>query len=138
MDDGPEPGVRVPRFTDDGSVVTRLTLLHEDLDRPISDGHFVFVATSDGTFEKVIHGRLHVVEHLTPDPIPWLFARSAFWAISGHDLVRLDPATLEKAESWPVAQASATQPDVMGMVVDGDVAWLIVDGHTLIRVAVGG
>jgi YVTN family beta-propeller protein len=121
-----------------GSVVARLTLVHDDLDYPMSDGHFVFVPTSDGTFEKIDPATNTVVQHPSPTPIPWLFARSAFWAPSGQDLVRLDPATLEAAERWRLAPASAEPLDVMGMAVDEDAVWLIVAGHTLIRVDVTG
>jgi YVTN family beta-propeller protein len=120
-----------------GKVIARNSLLHEDLDSPVSDGRFVFVATSDGTFEKLDPATNTVVEHLSPELIPWLFARSAFWAPSGRDLVRLDPATLEPAERWSLAPASAGPLDVMGMAVDDDAAWLVVGGHTLIRVDVG-
>jgi len=119
-----------------GKVVARNTLLHEDLDSPVSDGRFVFVATSDGTFEKIDPATNTVVEHLSPEPIPWRFARSAFWAPSGQDLVRLEPATLEPAKRWTLAPASAEPLDVMGMAVDDDAVWLIVGGHTLIRVDV--
>jgi YVTN family beta-propeller protein len=120
-----------------GKVVARKTLLHEDLDSPVSDGRFVFVATSDGTFEKIDPATNTVVEHLSPEPIPWLFAQSAFWAPSGQDLLRLDPATLEPAESWRIAAESAGPPDVMGMAVGDDAAWLTVGGQTLVRVDVG-
>lgn len=119
-----------------GGVVARLTLLHDDLDYPQSDGHFVFVPTSDRTFEKIDPATNKVVEHLTPATIPWLFARSAFWAPSGQDLVRLDPARLEPTERWPLAPASVKPLDVMGMAVDDQAMWLIVDGHTLLRVDV--
>jgi len=120
-----------------GKVVARNTLLHEDLGPPVSDGRFVFVATSDGTFEKLDPATNTVVEHLTPQPLPWLFARSAFWAPLGEDLVRLDPGTLEPAERWSLAAASSEPVDVMGMAVDDDAVWLIVGGHTLVRVDVG-
>ena len=120
-----------------GSVVARLTLLHDDLDSPVSDGHSVFVPTSDRTFEQIDPSTNTVVGHLSPQPIPWLFARSAFWAPSGQDLVRLDPGTLKPAKSWRIAPESAGPPDVMGMAVDADAVWLIVGGHTLIRVDLG-
>ena len=120
-----------------GKVVARNTLLHEDLGPPVSDGRFVFVATSDGTFEKLDPATNTVVEHLTPQPLPWLFARSAFWAPLGEDLVRLDPVTLEPAERWSLAAASSEPVDVMGMAVDDDAVWLSVGGHTLVRVDVG-
>jgi len=120
-----------------GKVVARNTLLHEDLDSPVSDGRFVFIATSDGTFEKIDPATNTVVEHLTPQPLPWLFARSAFWAPLGEDLVRLNPGTLEPAERWSLAAASSEPVDVMGMAVDDDAVWLIVGGRTLVRVDVG-
>jgi len=120
-----------------GKVVARKTLLHEDLDSPVSDGRFVFVATSDGTFEKIDPATNAVVEHLTPQLIPWLFTRSSFWGATGQALVRLDPSTLEPAESWRIAPESAGPLDVMGMAVDDDTAWLIVGGQTLVRVDIG-
>ena len=120
-----------------GSVVTRQELPHLDLDYPISDGHFVFVATSDGTLEKIDPATNTVVQELSPELIPWLFARSAFWAPSGQDLVRIDPATLEPAERWPLAPASAEPLDVMGMAVDDDAVWLTIGGQTVICVDVG-
>jgi hypothetical protein len=120
-----------------GKVTARTTLLHDDLDSPISDGQFVFIATSDRTFEKIDPATNSVVAHLTPEPIPWLFARSAFWAPSHQDLVRLDPATLEPVKQWTLAPASAVPLDVMGMAVDDDAVWLIEGGNTLIRVDTG-
>ena len=120
-----------------GKVVARKTLLHEDLDSPVSDGRFVFVATSDGTFEKIDPATNAVVEHLTPQLIPWLFTRSSFWGATGQALVRLDPSTLEPAESWRITPESAGPLDVMGMAVDDDTAWLIVGGQTLVRVDIG-
>lgn len=120
-----------------GSIVARQQLLHEDLDHPISDGNYVYVATSDGTVEKIDPSTNTVVQQLRPQLIPWLFARSAFWAPSGQDLVRLDPATLEPAESWSLAAAAAEPLDFMGMAVDHDAVWLIVGSRTLIRVDVG-
>jgi DNA-binding beta-propeller fold protein YncE len=120
-----------------GSVVARLKLLGGDLDYPLSDGHFVFVAKGSGSIEKIDPVTNTVTQHLSRDPTPWLFARSAFWAPSGHDLVRLDPATLEPTERWPIAPASAGPLDFMGMAADDDAVWLIVGGRTLVRVDVG-
>jgi len=120
-----------------GKVVARNTLLHDDLDFPVTDGRFVFVPTSDRTFEKIDPATNTVVDHLTPDPVPWQFARSAFWAPSGQDLVQLDPATLKPVKSWRIVAPSAEPVDVMGMAVEDDAVWLIVGGRSLIRVGVG-
>jgi YVTN family beta-propeller protein len=120
-----------------GKVVARNTLLHDDLDSPVSDGRFVFVPTSDRTFEKIDPATNTVVEHLSPEPVPWLFARSAFWAPSGQELVQLDSATLKPAKSWRIVPESAGPVDVMGIAVDDDAVWLIVGGRSLIRVGVG-
>jgi len=130
-----------------GTVIKKISILADDIDSPMTDGTYVYVPMTNSfmggvlspgqTISKIDPATNTVVQQLSPQAIPWLFARSAFWMVSGQDLDRLDPATLELAASWPLAPASAKPLDVTGIAVDDDAVWLIIAGKTVIRVQPG-
>jgi hypothetical protein len=114
-----------------GDVVKRL-FIPNDLSSPITDGTYVYLRA--GTDLLRVDPATNAVDPVVGGAMPLAFGQSALWSIIGSDLVRLDPQTLEPAARWRVLPASIAAGPSIGMAVDADSVWIVIDGRTLLRV----
>ena len=118
-----------------GDVVMKLFINQEELGTVQTDGRFVYLPNGS-MLSRIDPATNTIVRDYRPEPFPMTFARQTFWAVSGRSLVRLDPETLEPAQSWQLVSDGEPELDAWDMAFDDHAIWLLDSGKTVLRIEI--